>query len=202
MGKNNFIFITGGSRSGKSSHALKLAESLGERRLYIATAQALDAEMAKRIARHRKERGDGWDTAEEPINIVEVIRSATGLSQFTDGAEWSRIIGTVPLEKAGYGGYDVLLIDCLTLWLCNIMHNDESDDKVFEKIEELVEACKKSLTIIIAISNETGSGIMPDNHLSRRFSDLAGMMNQKMAAAAGQVILTVSGIPMTIKGGR
>lgn len=169
-----FTFITGGSRSGKSSHALKLAESLGEKRLYLATAQALDDEMAERIAHHKKERGDGWDTIEEPLNIAEVI-------------------GKLDI-------YDSVLLDCLTLWLCNVMHEEESDEKVIERIDNLLNACKGCKTKLIVISNETGSGIIPADPLSRRFSDLAGLMNQKMAAAASQVILTVSGIPLTIKG--
>ena len=191
--KNKFIFITGGSRSGKSSHALKLAESIGERRLYLATAQALDDEMEERIARHKKERSDGWDTAEEALEIAEVIKKA--------------------------GNYDVILLDCLTLWLCNIMHHVEEldtpspskregqgggespkDEKFHKNIDQLVEACKVCKANLIVISNETGSGIIPGDPLSRRFSDLAGIMNQKMAAAANQVIITVAGIPMTIKG--
>jgi len=200
MKKSSFTFITGGSRSGKSSHALALAESLGEKRLFIATARALDAEMEERISRHRKERGHGWDTAEEPLHVADVI------------------------EKTG--NYDVVLLDCLTLWLCNVMHRADSGDDSFEathlffppcqggteggesseaeevlkKIDQLVQACLKCSNDIIVISNETGSGIIPDNAASRYFSDLAGLMNQKMAAAANRVILTVAGIPMTIKG--
>lgn len=197
MTKNTFIFITGGSRSGKSSHALKLAESLGEKRLYLATAQALDDEMEGRIARHKKERGDGWDTAEEPLAIAEVIKKDSK--------------------------YDVILLDCLTLWLCNVMHRADGeflddppfpspsmgegqgggesskDEEFLRDIDQLVQACKACKTKLIVISNETGSGIIPGDPLSRRFSDLAGIMNQKMAAAASQVILTVAGIPMTIK---
>jgi len=170
----NFIFITGGRRSGKSAHALKLAEQIGEKRLYIATAQALDDEMKERIERHRKERGDGWETLEEPIHVARALNSA--------------------------GDYDVILLDCLTLWLCNIMDDEESDAKVLERIGKLVEACNTCDDPIVVISNETGSGIIPDNTMSRRFSDMAGIMNQKMAAAADRVILTVSGIPLTIKG--
>ena len=171
-----FTFITGGRRSGKSAHALKLAEKVGEKRLYIATAQALDDEMNSRIAQHRKERGDGWETVEEPINVFQHLKNAVN--------------------------YDILLLDCLTLWLCNIMHNEDANEKVIEQIEELVEVCKTCDNALIVISNETGSGIVPDNAMSRRFSDLAGIMNQKMAAAADQVIITVSGIPLTIKGDR
>lgn len=174
MSNKNFTFITGGSRSGKSSHAQKLAEEAGKKRLYIATAQALDDEMAKRISRHQKERGKDWRTVEEPVNIAEVIGTSNE--------------------------YEAILLDCLTLWLCNVMHEEESDEIIFEQIDNLVRACIECKTNLIVISNETGSGIIPGDPLSRRFSDLAGLMNQKMAAAANQVILTVSGIPLTIKG--
>jgi len=208
--ESQFILITGGRRSGKSAHALELAESLGERRLYIATAEALDDEMAERIARHKSERGDSWDTAEEAIHIASIIENSKD--------------------------YSVILIDCFTLWLCNVMHKNipspsmgegqgegemdvplpsipshegrgskmESlvlDDKdILTMVDALVHACCKSKTTVIAVTNELGSGLIPDNALARRFTDLAGIMNQRMAHIADRVVLCVSGIPMTIKG--
>ena len=176
---SNFIFITGGRRSGKSSYALELAESMGEKRLYIATAEALDDEMKERIARHREERGDSWDTAEEPIDIVNILAHS---------------------KK-----YNVILIDCLTLWLCNIMHsgepnNEPDDETIMRHINSLADSCSSSDTKVIAVTNELGLGIIPGDPLSRRFTDLAGIMNQRMAAAADRVVMTVSGIPLTIKG--
>lgn len=173
--KGQFILVTGGRRSGKSAHALELAESLGKRRLYIATAEALDDEMLERIARHREERGDDWDTTEAPLNIAKIIEDAQE--------------------------YDIILIDCLTLWLCNFMHKDEpSDEDILKAINNLSNACVNADATVIAVTNELGSGLIPDNALSRRFTDLAGIMNQSMAHAADRVILTVSGIPMFIKG--
>ena len=171
---SKFIFITGGRRSGKSAYALELAESMGEKRLYVATAEALDDEMKERIARHREERGDNWDTAEEPIDIVNILDHS---------------------KK-----YNVILIDCLTLWLCNIMHNGEPDDETIMKhIHSLADSCTSSNTDVIAVTNELGLGVIPGDPLSRRFTDLAGIMNQRMAAAADRVVMTVSGIPLTIK---
>ena len=176
---SEFIFITGGRRSGKSSYALELAESMGEKRLYIATAEALDDEMKERIAHHREERGDRWDTVEEPIDIVNIL-------------DHSR-------------KYNVILIDCLTLWLCNIMHNGEAsgepgDETIMRHINRLADSCASSNTKVIAVTNELGLGVIPDDPLSRRFTDFAGIMNQRMAAAANKVVITVSGIPLTIKG--
>lgn len=206
MSQNNFTLITGGRRSGKSTYALELAKSLGKKRLYLATAEAWDEEMEARIARHREERGDGWETVEEPLNVKDVI--------------------------AASGHYDVILVDCLTLWLCNVMHYDDlpsplmgegqgggekdplpsipshegrggnlpDDEYIIERINELTTAFGESKTPVIVVTNELGLGVIPDNPLSRRFSDLAGIMNQRIAASADRVIFTVSGIPMTIKG--
>ncbi len=176
---SEFIFITGGRRSGKSAYALELAESMGEKRLYIATAEALDDEMKERIARHREERDDSWDTAEEPIDIVNILAHS---------------------KK-----YNVILIDCLTLWLCNIMHsgepnNEPGDETIMKHIHTLADSCTSSDIDVIAVTNELGLGVIPGDPLSRRFTDLAGIMNQRMAAAADQVVMTVSGIPLTIKG--
>ncbi len=171
---SEFIFITGGRRSGKSAYALELAESMGEKRLYVATAEALDDEMKERIARHREERGDNWDTAEEPIDIVNILDHS---------------------KK-----YNVILIDCLTLWLCNIMHNGEpNNETIMKHIHALADSCAASDTKVIAVTNELGLGVIPGDPLSRRFTDLAGIMNQRMAAAADRVVMTVSGIPLTIK---
>ena len=170
-----FIFVTGGRRSGKSSYALGFGESLGKRRLYIATARLLDLEMEERIARHRSERGLEWETVEEPVNIAKTI--------------------------SGSSLYDVIVIDCLTLWLCNLVHESGFGDKeLFREMDALADVCQDKETAIIAVSNELGFGVIPDNPLSRRFSDLAGTMNQKMAKAADRVVLTVSGVPVTIKG--
>lgn len=175
--KNNFILITGGRRSGKSTYALDLAQSLGDKRLYLATAEAWDEEMKARISRHREERGDGWETVEEPLNVEDIIASSRH--------------------------YDVILVDCLTLWLSNVMHEDEDvidDEYILERIGELAIAFGESKNPVIVVTNELGLGVIPDNPLSRRFTDLAGIMNQQMAAAADRVVFTVSGIPMTIKG--
>ncbi len=172
--KNRLIFVTGGRRSGKSSYALDLGESLGGKKLFIATAQALDKEMEERIARHKAERGNGWETMEVPVNISDAVKTASR--------------------------YDVVLIDCLTLWLSNLMHEDNpKENDIIEKIDDLVTTGTKAKPVIILVSNEIGLGIIPDNPLARKFSDLAGVMNQKVAAAADMVVMTLSGIPTTIK---
>ncbi len=172
--KNRFVLVTGGRRSGKSSYALNLGESLGDKKLFIATAQALDKDMEERIARHKAERGNGWETMEVPVNISDAIKTSSI--------------------------YDVVLIDCLTLWLSNLMHEGNPKEKdIIEKIDALVTTSIMARPVIILISNEVGLGIIPDNPLARKFSDLAGTMNQKVAAAADMVVMTLSGIPMIIK---
>jgi adenosylcobinamide kinase/adenosylcobinamide-phosphate guanylyltransferase len=167
-------FITGGARSGKSAFAEKLASELQGKRAYLATAQALDAEMVARIEHHRKRRGSAWDTFEEPLAVAELIRKLSGR-------------------------YEVVLLDCLTLWLSNVMAHTDGDDAVNASADALVSGLKDFSGACIVVSNEVGLGIVPENPLARRFRDFAGMLNQKTAQAADEVYFTVSGIPVKIK---
>lgn len=174
MGMGRIYFITGGARSGKSGFAEKLAVELPGKRAYVATAQALDEEMAARIAKHRKDRGAAWDTFEEPLAIAEL------LGKLSDR-------------------YPVVLLDCLTLWLSNVMAHTDNDGQVHERTGELVAAVRSYKGNCIIVSNEVGLGIVPDNPLARKFRDLAGILNQKVAQAADEVYFTAAGIPMKIK---
>jgi len=167
-------FITGGARSGKSAFAEKLAHRLGGKRAYIATAQALDPEMAERIRKHREARGDAWDTYEEPLAVAELLKKLSGR-------------------------YPVALLDCLTLWLSNVMAHTNGDGAVAARSDELVSAVKDFSGSCIVVSNEVGLGIVPDNPLARKFRDLAGILNQKMAQAADEAYFTAAGIPVKIK---
>lgn len=167
-------FITGGARSGKSAFAEKLAGGLAGKRAYLATAQAFDLEMTARIEKHRKDRGNAWDTFEEPLAVAELLRKLSGR-------------------------YDVLLLDCLTLWLSNVMAHTDGDGAVSSLSDELVAAIKDFGGDCIVVSNEVGLGIVPDNPLARKFRDFAGMLNQKVAQSADEVYFTASGIPMKIK---
>jgi adenosylcobinamide kinase/adenosylcobinamide-phosphate guanylyltransferase len=167
-------FITGGARSGKSAFAENLANELKGKRAYLATAQALDAEMVARIEHHRKRRGNAWDTFEEPLAVAELIRKLSGR-------------------------YEVVLLDCLTLWLSNVMAHTDGDDAVDARVDALVSEIRSFSGTCIVVSNEVGLGIVPDNPLARRFRDCAGMLNQKTARAADEVYFTASGIPVKIK---
>ena len=166
------IFVLGGARSGKSAHAQRLAESLGGKRAYIATAQAFDAEMEDRIRQHRADRGAGWETVEAPVNLVGAIRSASGSGV-------------------------AVLVDCLTLWLSNLLLA-EADLEAASA--ELASAVASFDGPIVIVSNEVGFGIVPDNALARRFRDAAGRLNQQIAGVSGAVDLVVSGIAVRIKG--
>ena len=170
-GKGKIIFILGGARSGKSGFALETASGIPGRKAFIATAQALDDEMGQRIARHKAERTDEWQAFEEPINIQELI---------------ARIHGT----------YDVLLIDCLTLWITNLMLGNVAIEGKARLLLEALSACRSSVFIV---SNEVGLGIVPDNRLSREFRDIAGTLNQKVAALADEVYFVAAGLPLRIK---
>ncbi len=168
------FFITGGARSGKSAYAEKLAQGIAGKRAYLATAQALDAEMAARIAKHRKDRGSAWDTYEEPLAVADLLRKLSGR-------------------------YQVALVDCLTLWLSNIIAHTDGDAAVLQNVEILVKALSDFEGACIVVSNEVGLGIVPDNPLARKFRDFAGMLNQKIAQRADEVYFTAAGIPMKIK---
>lgn len=168
----SLTFVLGGARSGKTSYALREAwNHSGKRRVMVATAQAGDAEMAERIARHRAERGEAWITLEAPLLLAEAI-------------------GTL-------GPGDVAVVDCLTLWLTNHML---ADADLAQKTAELTATLRSSPAALYVVSNEVGQGIVPDNALARRFRDEAGWMNQAMAAAADRAVMVVAGLPMVLKG--
>jgi len=166
------VFITGGARSGKSSFALKETSGIPGRKAYIATAEALDEEMRHRIEDHRKQRGKAWDTFEEPLMIAECINN----------------IGD---------GYGAVVLDCLTLWLSNIMH---ATLDIGAEIEGLIAALLSHHISIFIVSNEVGMGIVPENEMAREFRDMAGTLNQRVAVVADEVYLVVAGIPLKIKG--
>jgi len=171
-----FILVTGGTRSGKSSFAQDLAEAHNGRKAFIATAEPLDREMKERITRHRNERPAGWDTIEEPLHLAKTV------------------------QKCGEA-YDVLLIDCLTLWISNLLVNRSMNEKaILKKISALVASCRKTPSRVIMVTNELGMGIVPANRLSRLYRDLVGKANQQVAAEADEVYFLVSGIPMKLKG--
>ena len=171
---NKIYFITGGARSGKSAFAENLAKGVAGKRAYIATAQALDPEMAVKIERHRKDRDTVWDTYEEPLAVAELLRKLSNR-------------------------YQVVLLDCLTLWLSNVIAHAAGDDAVTARSLELVAAIKDFGGSCIVVSNEVGLGIVPDNPLARKFRDFAGMVNQKMAGGAGGGYFTAYGVPVEIK---
>jgi adenosylcobinamide kinase/adenosylcobinamide-phosphate guanylyltransferase len=163
--------VTGGCRSGKSRYAQELAESLGPKRVMLATAEARDDEMRDRIARHQADRRDGWRTIESPIDIVE------------------------HLDHPG----EVLLVDCLTLWVSNLLCTDATDAQMEAAAIALVDRLQDVSGPVILVTNEVGLGIVPMNKLARRFRDQSGFLAQRIARVADRVVLCVTGIPMVIK---
>lgn len=173
------IFITGGARSGKSAFAEKMALATWERLCYMATAQTLDSEMEERVRAHLERRGDRWQTIEEPIHLSQALARCDGQ-------------------------YQLVLIDCITLWLSNLLLKyEESGEEVELRILEDVHRLKTTLhgmvTPVIIVSNEVGMGIVPENGLARLFRDIAGKTNQILAAAADEVHVVISGIPLRLK---
>jgi adenosylcobinamide kinase/adenosylcobinamide-phosphate guanylyltransferase len=167
------ILIGGGSRSGKSKEALKRLRASGTRLGFIATAQAWDDEMRARIKLHREERGPGIVTWEEPLRVSDRLRGEQG-------------------------AYDAIVVDCLTLWLTNLMLQTEAND-IRRDTEDLLEAASHSRTEVILVTNEVGCGIIPENALAREFRDHAGRLNQQAAERASEVHWMVFGIGLRIK---
>jgi adenosylcobinamide kinase/adenosylcobinamide-phosphate guanylyltransferase len=174
---NEITFVIGGCRSGKSSHALDLAKRTSmEDRYFFATCEPHDEEMKQRIKLHKDQRGPSWQTKETPILLPETI------------TEYS--------HKAG-----VIIVDCLTLWITNLLLKTDDQEKVLEYVQDLLTALENSKCPVILVSNEVGAGIVPENSLARLFRDLAGFANQKVAKVADKVIFMAAGIPVAIKEG-
>jgi adenosylcobinamide kinase/adenosylcobinamide-phosphate guanylyltransferase len=170
------IFVIGGCRSGKSSHALQMAEKMpGRRKIYIATCVPQDDEMKQRVAKHRKERNQSWLTVEAPLHLPEAI-----------------------LENSSKA--DVMLVDCLTLWVSNLLMETENEKQLEKMIAQFIGTLEKTTGPIVLVSNEIGTGIVPQNKLVRQYRDLIGLVNQAAAQTARKVIWMVAGIPVTIKG--
>ncbi len=168
------LLVTGGCRSGKSSYAQSWAEKRSSCRLFLATAQALDQEMDARIRRHKEDRGSGWACVEEPLEVVRVVKE----------------MGT----QTG-----VILIDCVTIWLSNLLLAGLADSEILSEAGALATAMREARCCIALVTNEVGSGIVPENATARRFRDLAGSVNSLLARSADRVVLMVSGIPLSLK---
>jgi len=164
------ILVTGGVRSGKSHRAEEHARAFPGRPIYIATAEALDAEMSERIATHRARRGSDWIERETPLDLAQAL-----------------------IETDGGGAR---LVDCLTLWLSNLLHSDRDWS---QEVTHLTNTLSLQRSPVVMVTNEVGFGIVPDNALARTFRDAAGIMNKAVAAAADMVELVVVGLPMKLK---
>jgi adenosylcobinamide kinase/adenosylcobinamide-phosphate guanylyltransferase len=171
--KGKTILVTGGCRSGKSGFALGIAGK-SKRKAFLATAKAVDREMADRIKRHRKDRGRGWTTIEEPLDLAGSLRK-------------------------NQSRFDAILIDCITIWVSNLLIEKKHPDRS-KTIREFLKILKHPKCTVVIVTNEVGSGVVPANELAREFRDLAGEVNQKIAKLCDEVYLLVSGIPVRIKG--
>lgn len=167
------LFVIGGSASGKSQAALDLAGEASPR-VFIATGEGRDREMAARIARHRATRPSGWDTAEVPL----------------DATAWIRQHGH---------RYRTIVLDCLTLWLSNLLGTGLREAAVPARVDELIAALRETGARVVLVSNELGMGLVPVGASARRFRDLAGQVNQQVAAAADDVLAVIAGLPMVLK---
>jgi adenosylcobinamide kinase/adenosylcobinamide-phosphate guanylyltransferase len=171
--RKQLVLVGGGTRSGKSAFALSLARRLGQRRLFLATAQPGDEEMRARIRHHRQTRGTDFDTLEEPLAVPEVLRRGPD--------------------------YDVVVFDCLTLWLTNLLLQDQGPEAVLHRLDDLaaVLACR-SLHVLV-VTNEVGLGLVPETALGRTFRDLTGLAHQRLSELADEVYFAVLGTVLRIK---
>jgi len=166
--------VLGGARSGKSRYAVEQAAQAGGRVAFLATARARDGDMASRIARHRAERPARWTTLEELQDIVSVCRRAAA-------------------------AHDLVIVDCATVWVANLMERGDDDAAVLAAVDDLAKLQRERLLSLLIVSNEVGEGVHPSTELGRRFRDLLGFVNQRLASAADRVTLMVAGLPMTVK---
>jgi len=165
--------VLGGAASGKSRFAQGLAEQQPGSLLYVATAQAGDDEMVVRIARHRQNRGERWRTLETPLDLTVVVPAAVG--------------------------HGAVLVDCVTLWLTNLLLVSESPEAIWSAVDAFIDVLAGLPAPIILVSNEVGQGIVPEHPLARTFRDLAGQVNQRLATRADRVWLVTAGLPMQLK---
>jgi len=166
--------VIGGCRSGKSSHAMKLAEQFAGDKIFIATCVPQDKEMAQRVLHHQQQRNSTWKTLEVPFFLPEAVR------------------------KHALEG-NVILVDCLTLWINNLVMDDEDPAKITHHILKLIQSIEEAECTVILVSNEVGTGIVPENKLARLFRDITGFANQKVSSCVDSVIWMVAGIPVKIK---
>lgn len=166
--------LLGGARSGKSRYAVEQARVIGGLAAVVATARAVDRDMAARIARHRAERPAQWVTLEEPLDVAAACRRAAR-------------------------SHDLVIVDCVTVWVSNLMERGDDDTLVLAAVDDLAKLLRERLVSIILVSNEVGQGVHPPTELGRRFRDLLGLVNQRLAAAADRVTLMVAALPLTVK---
>ena len=165
------VLVLGGARSGKSAYAQSLAEAAASERLYLATAEAGDAEMRARIDRHRADRAEGWTTLEAPLALVEALAAEARPGR-------------------------ALMVDCLTLWLSNLMLAGRDAEGEIARLASAVGGLRGPAVLV---SNEVGLGVVPDNALARTFRDAQGRLNREIALACDAVVLVAAGLPTLIK---
>ncbi len=168
------LLVLGGARSGKSRYAVEQARQMSGSVAFLATARAGDGDMAARIARHRAERPSAWRTIEESLDVPAACRRAAA-------------------------AHDLIVVDCVTVWVANLMERGDDDAAVLAAADDLAKLARERVASIVLVSNEVGEGVHPPSALGRRFRDLLGSVNQRLAAAADRVILMVAGLPMTVK---
>jgi adenosylcobinamide kinase/adenosylcobinamide-phosphate guanylyltransferase len=167
MTPGRLVLVGGGVRSGKSAFALELARRCGDRRVFIATARLLDDEMCERARRHREERGTDFETIEEPLQLAPALMRLAGV--------------------------DVVVIDCLTLWLANRLTEGDKEEEILAAVADILDACRRGPFTLVLVTNEVGMGVHPETVLGRQFGDLIGRCHQRLAPAADEIYFAALG---------
>lgn len=173
--KGAIIFITGGGRSGKSQYAVKLAQNIAQPVVFVATCIPEDEEMAERVRRHKQQRPAHWTTIEQGRDLSAALREMAGRCR-------------------------VVIVDCLTLFVSNLLLDNQPEEVIVRELEEMIEMAIAVDWTVIVVSNEVGSGLVPETKLGRAFRDIVGRANQLLAERADDVYLMVSGLPIKLKG--
>ncbi len=195
------VFFVGGTRSGKSGMAQRWAEAVAPQRLYLATCWAEDEEMTRRVARHQDMRGAGWQCQEEPLDPAAALdRLFAAVSQIGNACAPQKNEASGRSERSEALVPGVVLLDCISLWIANLLARDQDEETILRKVSALGERLVAPPLPVAVVSAETGLGLVPMSPLGRAFNDVLGLANQELARVCHHVVFVSCGLPLPLKG--
>ncbi|MDD4701540.1 MAG: bifunctional adenosylcobinamide kinase/adenosylcobinamide-phosphate guanylyltransferase [Desulfovibrio sp.] len=194
------VFFVGGTRSGKSGMAQRWAEAVAPQRLYLATCRAEDEEMTRRVARHQHMRGAGWQCIEEPLDPAAALDRLFAAAQANGACASQNTLAAGLPEGSQTAVPGVILLDCVSLWIANLLARDQDENTILCKVSALGERLVAPPLPVAVVSAETGLGLVPMSPLGRAFNDVLGLANQELARVCRHVIFVSCGLPLALKG--